>query len=103
MVFGDVDGNGVYDPFAGDTLIVGANVQLKWNGQVIASASSDANGDYEFPGLGNSSYEVCAINDAGYTMTLPVNGTGCGGSGYAFSFNSAFEAWSVNNFGLLQP
>src|SRR5206468_231941 len=34
MVFGDVDGNGAYDPFSGDTLIVGATVQLKWNGQV---------------------------------------------------------------------
>ena len=54
-------------------------------------------------GLGNSSYEVCIINDGGYALTVPVNGNGCGGSGYAFSFNSAFEAWAVNNFAFLQP
>src|SRR5216117_2026325 len=89
MVFGDVDGNGAYDPFAGDTLIVSAIVQLKWNGQVIAAASTDGNGDYDIGGLGNSSYEVCIINDGGYALTVPVNGNGCGGSGYAFSFNSA--------------
>jgi hypothetical protein len=103
MVFGDVDGNGAYDPFSGDTLIVGATVQLKWNGQVIAAASTDGNGDYDIGGLGNSSYEVCIINDGGYALTVPVNGNGCGGSGYAFSFNSAFEAWAVNNFAFLQP
>jgi hypothetical protein len=28
-----------------------------------------------------------------------VGGSGCGGSGYQFSFNSVFMTWSVNNFG----
>ena len=86
-------------------MIAGYTVQLKWNGSVIASTTADASGAYEFDGLGNSSYEVCIVNDAGLQVTAPASGagTGCGGSGYAFSFNSAFETWAMNNFGFYQP
>jgi SdrD B-like protein len=99
IVFEDLDGNGVRDPFAGEMGIAGWTVELWWNGQQLASTTSDADGNFLFDNLGNTTYSVCMEPQAGYTQTAPVGGSGCGGSGYTFTFNSVFMTWSVNNFG----
>jgi len=101
IVFEDIDGNGVRDPFAGEMGLAGWSLELWWNGRVLASTTSDADGNFEFPGLGNTSYSVCVVMQAGYNQTVPVGGSGCGGAGYSFSFNSPFETWSRNDFGMM--
>jgi len=98
-VFEDMDGNGLRDPFAGEMGLAGWTLQLTWNGQVLASTTSDVDGNFVFENLGNTTYSVCIVPQGGYVQTLPVGGSGCGGSGYQFSFNSVFMTWSVNNFG----
>src|SRR5690349_12816911 len=52
LVFEDVDGNGIWDKFGGEMGLAGWTVQLLWNGQVINSATTDANGVYQFGSLG---------------------------------------------------
>ena len=101
IVFEDIDGNGARDPFAGEMGLAGWSVQLMWNGQVLSSTTSDADGNFVFDNLGNTTYSVCIVPQGGYTQTLPVGGSGCGGAGYAFTFNSPFMTWSVNNFGMM--
>jgi SdrD B-like domain len=104
VVFEDWDGNGAQDIYGGEMGLAGWQVSVYWNGQVVASTTTDANGNYDLGGLGNSGYEVCVSMQAGYTQSPPPPGmsyNGCGGAGYAFSFNSAFEAWAVNNFGMI--
>ena len=108
-VFADLDADGAYSPFAGDTVLSGVAVQLKWQGVVIASASTDANGFYRFDGLGNTgtnSYELCVSVPSGFTQGPPPAGgsyNGCGGTGYSFQFNSAFQAMFPGNFSMLPP
>ena len=101
IVFEDLNSDGVRDPFAGEMGLAGWGLELWWNGQVLASTTTDADGNFAFSGLGNSTYSVCVVAQGGYTQTLPVGGSGCGGSGYTFSFNSQFMTWSVNNFGMM--
>ena len=100
-MFEDLNGDGVRDPFAGEMGLAGWGLELWWNGQVLASTTTDADGNFAFSGLGNSTYSVCVVAQGGYTQTLPVGGSGCGGSGYTFTFNSVFMTWSVNNFGMM--
>ncbi len=95
MVYEDIDGNGSRDIFSGEMGLAGWTVQLLWNGQVIASTTTLDDGSFSFPGLGNSAYEACVSAQTGYTQTQPVAGDGCGGSGYAFSFNSTIPATTV--------
>jgi hypothetical protein len=98
-VFEDLDGNGVRDPFAGEMGLEGWTVELWWNGQVLATATTDADGLYQFPNLGNTTYSLCIEPQGGYTQTLPVGGTGCGGSGYTFSFSGTFQQMFPGKFG----
>jgi len=104
IVFEDLDGNGSRDPFSGEMGMAGWSVELWWNGRVIATTTTDADGNFTFRNLGKATYSVCIVGQGGYTQTLPVpgTGTGCGGSGYSFSFdNAAFETWSQNDFGMM--
>jgi len=101
IVFEDLDGNGVRDPFAGEMGLAGWTLELWWNGRVLATTTTDANGDFSFLNLGNTTYSVCVQMQAGYLQTAPVGGSGCGGSGYTFSFSSVFETWSRNDFGMM--
>src|SRR5258706_68873 len=101
IVFEDLDGNGLRDPFAGEMGLEGWTVELWWNGQVLATTTTDVDGNFVFPSLGNSTYSVCVVAQGGYRQTLPIGGSGCGGAGYTFSFNSQFMTWSVNNFGMM--
>jgi hypothetical protein len=99
IVFEDLDGNGVRDPFAGEMGLEGWTVELWWNGQVLATTTTDADGLYQFPNLGNTTYSLCIQPQGGYTQTLPVGGTGCGGSGYTFSFSGTFQQMFPGKFG----
>lgn len=108
-VFADLDANGLYSPFAGDTVIAGASVQLLWNGTLYQSAATDANGFYQFNGLGSTDsplWSVCVSVPAGVTQGPPPPGmsyNGCGGTGYSFAFSTTttFAQGFVGNFGML--
>ncbi len=91
IVFEDLDGNGLRDPFSGEMGLEGWTVELWWNGQVLATTTTDVDGNYLFPNLGNATYSLCIQAKGGYTQTLPVGGTGCGGSGYTFTFQGVFQ------------
>src|SRR6266576_2274412 len=95
IVFEDIDGDGLRDPFAGEMGLAGWSVQLIWNGQVVASAPTDVDGNYRIDNIGNSSYSVCIVPQAGYNQTKPAGAaaSGCGGSGYSFTLNSVFMTW----------
>ena len=101
VVFEDLDGNGVQDAFAGEMGLAGWTITLAWSGQVIATTSSDADGNYIFSGLGNTgtaAFEVCIQVQSGYAQTSPVGGTGCGGSGFSAPFNNSFMTWFRADF-----
>ena len=107
MVWEDIDGNGIRDPFAGEMGLMGWNVQLfDANGLLLATQTTDALGNYVFGGLSAGTYSVCVVPQSTYHQTTPLNGTGCGGLGYSDTFQvSTFAVWATNNdFGeMLNP
>jgi hypothetical protein len=105
-VYADLDADGTYSPFAGDTVLVGWTVQLLWNGAVVQTSSTDVNGAYRFDGLGNtgsSSWELCVVMQSGFSQGPAQGGgySGCAGTGYASPFNSAFATMFQGNFSML--
>ncbi|MFN2570552.1 MAG: SdrD B-like domain-containing protein [Gemmatimonadales bacterium] len=102
VVFEDMDGNQSQDMYAGEMGLAGWTIELRWNGQLVTSATSDADGMFEFDNLGNtgdSQYTMCVQLQGGYAATLPANGSNC----YSFPFNSSFTNWFVGNFGMQLP
>ena len=96
-VYQDDDANGSRDMFAGEMGLAGWTIQLNWNGQTIASTTTDADGNFVFAGLGNAAYSVCVIPQGGFTQTQP-NGSQC----YAFEFTGSFATWFDSGwFGML--
>jgi hypothetical protein len=107
-VYADLDADGKYDPFAGDTVFAGWQVQLLWNNAVVATKTTDAAGSYRFDGLGNTgtaSWVLCVVVEPGFVQGPPQGGgyTGCGGKGYAFAFNSSAASMFTGDFGMLAP
>jgi hypothetical protein len=105
MVWQDLDGNGIRDPFAGEMGLEGWTVQLfDGNGQLLSSAVTDATGSYAFTALAAGTYSVCVVSQSGFTQTSPTSGSGCNGAGYSFTFQpSTFSIWSTNDdFGEMQ-
>src|SRR6266540_1003737 len=91
------------DLYGGELGLAGWPVELSWNGQVVATTTTDDWGNFMFSNLGNTSYSVCVKIQAGYTETYPLlNGGACGGLGWAISFNSVFPTLWPTNFGLRQ-
>ena len=105
VVYEDVDGSGGQDVFAGEMGLPGWTVQLFWDGQLVATATTDAEGMYLFPGLGNSNKEwwVCVIPQAGYNRTQPANGSACSGNGMIHNLDSPFMTRLETNFGEMLP
>src|SRR2546422_6088322 len=104
MVWEDINGDGSRDPFAGEMGLAGWEVQLIWsvNGQVIATSTTDPDGNFEFLGIGNSSYSICVVGQAGYTQKYPVNlYPDCGGLGYPFSPNTVIAQQFQGTFGMM--
>ena len=98
-MFEDLDGNGVQDPYAGEMGLAGWTVELRWNGQLLASTTSDADGMFEFDNLGNTTYTMCVQAQSPYAGTWPSDKSDC----WTFAFNSTFMNWFVGNFGMQQP
>ncbi len=97
MVYEEIDGNLGRDPFAGEMGLAGWTVQLIWNNQVVAEYTTDWDGAFHFDGLGNATYSLCVIVQAGYTQAPP---TGC----HSNTFSNSFETWWMpNDFGMLIP
>ncbi|MBW4647660.1 MAG: carboxypeptidase regulatory-like domain-containing protein [Kastovskya adunca ATA6-11-RM4] len=68
LVFNDINGNGTLDP--GETGRGGITVTLKdANGNVIATTTTDANGNYRFGGLAEGTYFVEVSPPPGFTLT----------------------------------
>ena len=103
VIFEDVDGDGSQQLMAGEFGLPGWSVQLFWNGQLVTSGVTDAEGKYWFPDIGASDlWAVCVIPQAGYNRTAPVNGNFCGGNGVTFIMpNNSFPTWAQNNFGWM--
>ena len=78
QVFFDSDGDGVFDPIAGDDLLEGATVTLAERGdssEVLATATTDANGSFTIEGVPVGTHELRVQADGGATYTcspIPV-------------------------------
>jgi len=107
MVWEDIDGNAIRDPFGGEMGLQGWSVQLfDANGLLLSSQITDGSGNYIFPALPAGTYSVCVVSQPTYHQTVPLSGTGCGGLGYSFTIlDNPFGSWTVNiNFGeMLNP
>ena len=101
IVYEDIDGNGSRDAFAGEMGLSGWTVRLIWSGRVVAEVSTDADGYFEFRNLGNSTWTVCVVQQAGYTRTQPVSESACGGAGYEFPLAGSFETMYEARFGMM--
>ncbi len=107
MVWEDIDGNGVRDPFGGEMGLQGWSVQLfDANGLLLSTQITDGSGNYIFAALPGGTYSVCVVSQPAYHQTDPLSGTGCGGLGYSFPIlDNPFGSWTVNiNFAeMLNP
>jgi uncharacterized repeat protein (TIGR01451 family) len=68
-VWQEFDGDGVYDAAKGDLPIGGATVTLSRDGAVVATATTDAAGAYQFGGLELRDYSV-RVSQVSATQTL---------------------------------
>ncbi|QGJ72276.1 Hypothetical protein PBC10988_39940 [Planctomycetales bacterium 10988] len=76
-VFADLDGDCILD--ANETPIAGVQIELlDGTGQVIATTTTDAGGDYSFEGLPPGTYGVREIQPAGYYQGGTMVGTAGG-------------------------
>ena len=99
-VFSDIDRNGV-DAGAGEPGFAGVTVDLlDASGNVIAAATTDANGDYVFEDLPDGDYQVTVTDDAGVladtqltsgldTLAVTLSGTDVGGLDFGYARDSA--------------
>jgi SdrD B-like domain len=98
MVWEDLDGDGLRDPFAGEMGLVGWSVQLfDANGQLLGTQTTDDAGNYVFGALSAGTYSICVVAQGTYHQTSPLGGTGCSGLGYSVTFQvSTFAIWATN-------
>lgn len=101
LVYEDVDGDGSWNMFAGELGLAAWNLQLYWNGRVVAEMATDGNGVYEFQNLGNATYSVCVVPQAGYLQTQPAPGNACAGAGYEVALSGAFGTRFDRFFGFM--
>ena len=71
-VWNDADGDGIQDP--GEAGLPGVQVRLYQSGSQIASTTTDANGNYSFPGLCPGDYRVFVDTPAAF-VSSPLGGT----------------------------
>ena len=71
-VYNDLNGNGNLDP--GEPGLQGWTVNLEnQSGNIVATTTSDANGNYEFDNLFPATFIVTEVLMPGWTQTQPVN------------------------------
>jgi protocatechuate 3,4-dioxygenase beta subunit len=95
-VYNDLNGNGQQD--SGEPGLANWVVDVNGPGNsVVASATTDANGNYTIPGVGPGSYTLAEVLQSGWTITQPTNP----------SFYSVTTSSGVNAvgriFGNVQP
>jgi hypothetical protein len=102
-----ITGQVYHDGAATPNGLAGWCLELRINSAVVATALSDASGNYTFSGLAGDptiTYLVCEVKPSGWTQTWPTLGVGtpaCPSTlpGYSFSGLAAgFQTW-FNNFG----
>ncbi|MGC8782073.1 MAG: SdrD B-like domain-containing protein, partial [Anaerolineae bacterium] len=75
LVWGEVDGNGLFNPAGGDAGLAGVTVALLQGGQTIATTTTGPGGGYAFVGQPDGSYQVTVSDDFGvlaaYSPTVP--------------------------------
>ena len=72
QVFFDANGNGRFDPIAGDTVLSGATIDLNArgdSGRVLRSTTSDAQGSFTLTGVPIGTHEIRARLSAGGVVT----------------------------------
>ena len=94
-VYNDLNGNGNLDP--GEPGLQGWTVNLlNSSGNLVATTTSDANGDFEFDSLFPGTFVVEEIVQSGWTQTQPVNP-----NYYSFTTQSGLNETGLN-FGNYQ-
>lgn len=71
MKFEDINGDGKYKQ--NEFGIGGWTIQLKQNGNLVASTQTIGNGDFEFDNVTVGEYKVCEVNLSGWKRTFPKN------------------------------
>ena len=72
-VFNDLNDDGTLDP--GDPGLAGWTVDLLNSAsKVVATTTTDSNGDYSFTGVGPGTYSIAAVVQPGYVQTAPSSG-----------------------------
>ena len=89
-VYNDLNGNGNLDP--GEPGLQGWTVNLEdQSGNIVATTTSDANGNYEFDNLFPGTFIVAEVLQSGWTQTQPVNP-----NYYEFSTQSGMNETGLN-------
>jgi protocatechuate 3,4-dioxygenase beta subunit len=97
QVYDDLNGDGSNDGGT-DPGLPGWTVNLlDSSGNVVATTTSDVNGDYSFLNLGYGNYTIEEVNQAGWYQTQPVNPPGT----YSVLVTSGADA-TGNDFGNFQ-
>ena len=95
-VFNDVNGNGAID--SGDLGIGGVTVELLGASSIVlASATTDASGNFTISGINPGSYTLAELVPSGYVQTAPPSG-----GTLAVTLGDG-QALSGLNFGFFQP
>jgi methionine-rich copper-binding protein CopC len=97
-VYDDLSGNGVHDP--GDPGLQGWTVNLlDINGNIVATTTSDVNGNYQFANIGFGTWTIEEVNQNGWFQTQPVNPPGT----YTFTATSGASQTGLDfgNFALV--
>jgi protocatechuate 3,4-dioxygenase beta subunit len=95
-VYNDLNGSGTIQP--GDPGLQGWTIDLLSGGSIVATTTSDVNGNYEFANLGPGTYTVQEVNQPGWYQTQPQNPLY-----YTFVANSGADGSGLNygNFQLI--
>lgn len=75
VLFADMDWSGM--PNDGEPLLSGWTVELRSNGAVVTSATTDGKGLYKFPRVLAGNYTICVVVKSGYTQRTPTFGDAC--------------------------
>ncbi len=76
QVWGETDGNGLFEPLAGDVGVPGVTVALLQAGDTIAATTTGPDGVYAFVGRAAGSYQVAVSDDFGVLSAYAPTGLG---------------------------
>ncbi|WP_250930729.1 SdrD B-like domain-containing protein [Aporhodopirellula aestuarii] len=76
MKFNDLDGDGVRDTGEDAIPDVTINLDLDSNGTIDRTTTTDANGDYQFTGVGPGQHTITEVVPTGFVQTLPIDDNG---------------------------